>query len=340
MAGKIFINYRRGDSIGMAGRLHDRLVQTFGRDNLFMDVDHIPVGVDFATHLNDQLAACDVMLVVIGPDWLRAKDKAGQRRLHQPDDFVAIEITAALARDISVIPVLVERARMPRASELPDALKLLARRQAAEIRHASFGRDSKALVARMCEALGTPIAEVETAGVIEPEERAMIAGVMRLGDRPVRAVMTPRHNVEMIDLSEGLEQVRRRMMDSVHSRCPVHDRSPDKILGVLQVRDVLVASVRGERPDLHALVRAAPVVADTVDTLDVVDILKRSIVHMALVYDEYGHFEGIVTSADILEAIVGDFQTDKGPPEPELGRRHHVPLEPGRSRGGMTATHH
>ena len=103
-------------------------------------------------------------------------------------------------------------------------------------------------------------------------------------------------------------------MDSVHSRFPVHDRSPDKILGVLQVRDVLVASVRGARPDLHALVRAAPVVADTVDTLDVVDILKRSIVHMALVHDEYGHFEGIVTSADILEAIVGDFRTEKGLP--------------------------
>ena len=71
---------------------------------------------------------------------------------------------------------------------------------------------------------------------------------------------------------------------------------------VLQVRDVLVASVRGERPDLHALVRAAPVVADTVDALDVVDIMKRSVVHMALVHDEHGHFEGIVTSSDILEA--------------------------------------
>lgn len=117
-----------------------------------MDVDR--VGVDFATHLNDQVAACDVMLVVIGPNWLRAKDKAGQRRLHQPDDFVAIEIMAALTRNIRVIPVLIEGARMPQASELPDALKPLARRQAAEIRHASFGRDAEALVVRMREAFG------------------------------------------------------------------------------------------------------------------------------------------------------------------------------------------
>ena len=154
MAVKIFINYRRDDSIGMAGRLHDRLAQTFGRDNLFMDVDHIPVGADFVTYLNDQVAACDVILVIIGPNWLRVKDKAGQRRLHQSDDFVAIEIAAALARDIRVIPVLVEGVRMPKASDLPDSLKPLARRQAVEMRHAHFGKDAEALLARMGEALG------------------------------------------------------------------------------------------------------------------------------------------------------------------------------------------
>ena len=154
MAGKIFINYRRDDSIGMAGRLHDRLAQAFGRDNLFMDVDHIPVGVDFVAHLNSQVAACDVILVVIGRNWLKAKDKAGQRRLHQPEDFVAIEISAALARDIRVIPILVDGARMPKESELPDSLKPLVRRQAAEVRHAHFGKDAETLVARMRETLG------------------------------------------------------------------------------------------------------------------------------------------------------------------------------------------
>jgi hypothetical protein len=161
MAGKIFINYRRDDSIGMAGRLHDRLAQEFGRDNLFIDVDHIPFGVDFVAHLNNQVAACGAMLVIIGPNWLTAKDEAGERRLDQPDDFVSIEIAAALARDIRVIPVLVDGARMPRASELPDALKPLTRRQAAEVRHAHFGRDVQTLVTRMREVFGdkAPVAD-------------------------------------------------------------------------------------------------------------------------------------------------------------------------------------
>jgi hypothetical protein len=152
MAGKIFINYRRDDSIGMAGRLHDRLALTFGRDNLFMDLDHIPVGEDFEVHLNRQVAECNVVLVVIGPNWLNAKDESGGRRLDNPDDFVAIEIAAALARGIRVIPVLVDGARMPKASELPDSLKPLARRQAAEVRHAHFGQDAETLVARMRDA--------------------------------------------------------------------------------------------------------------------------------------------------------------------------------------------
>ena len=115
MTGKIFISYRRDDSIGTAGRLHDRLAQTFGRKNLFMDIDHIPAGVDFEAHLNSQLAECGVILVVIGSKWLKVKDKAGQRRLYQQGDFVAIEVAAALARNILVIPVLVDGTPLPKA---------------------------------------------------------------------------------------------------------------------------------------------------------------------------------------------------------------------------------
>ena len=98
----------------MAGQLHELLAQTLGRNRVFMGIHDIPPGVDFLAFLSGQVAACDVMLVVIGPNWLTAEDEAGQRRLDQPDDFVAIEIAAALARDIHVIPVLVEGARMPR----------------------------------------------------------------------------------------------------------------------------------------------------------------------------------------------------------------------------------
>jgi len=102
MAGKIFINYRREDSISTAGRLHDRLVQAFGREDLFMDVDHIPAGVDFVDHLASQVAVSDVFLAVIGPAWLDAKDDDGHRRFDNPDDFVAIEIAERLpAKSVS-----------------------------------------------------------------------------------------------------------------------------------------------------------------------------------------------------------------------------------------------
>src|SRR5262245_3610074 len=153
MAGKIFINYRRDDSIGTAGRLHDRLAQMFGRKNLFMDVDHIPAGVDFVDHLHSQVAACDVFLVIIGPNWLNAKDDRGRRRFDNPDDFVTIEIAAALARDVRVIPVLVDGARTPQADELPDPIRPLVRRHAVEVRNTQFGRDAEALVNKVREAL-------------------------------------------------------------------------------------------------------------------------------------------------------------------------------------------
>jgi hypothetical protein len=152
--GTIFINYRRDDSISTAGRLYDRLSQTFGRKNIFMDVDHIPAGVDFVAHLNSQVAACNIILVVIGLHWLEAKDENGGRRLDNPDDFVVIEIATALARNIRVIPVLVDGARMPKAGELPSSLKALARRQAVEVRQLHFGRDAEALIERVNEALG------------------------------------------------------------------------------------------------------------------------------------------------------------------------------------------
>ena len=119
-----------------------------------MDVDHIPAGVDFVTHLNSQVAACNIILVVIGPHWLEAKDENGGRRLDNPDDFVVIEIATALARNIRVIPVLVDGARMPKAGELPNSLKALARRQAVEVRQLHFGRDAEALLERVNEALG------------------------------------------------------------------------------------------------------------------------------------------------------------------------------------------
>jgi putative hemolysin len=171
------------------------------------------------------------------------------------------------------------------------------------------------------EEIRSLMAEAETAGVLEPDERAMIAGVMRLGDRPVRAIMTPRREVDMLDLTADPDEIRRTIVESVHSRLPAHAGTPEEMLGIVQAKDLLDAYLRGERPDLRAQVRPAPNVPDTVDALDVLDVIKGSPVHMALVHDEYGQFEGIVTNADILEAITGAFRTDEGWVEPEAVRR-------------------
>lgn len=165
------------------------------------------------------------------------------------------------------------------------------------------------------EEIRTLIAEAETAGVLEPGERAMIAGVMRLGDRPVRGVMTRRSEVDMIDLTGDPDAIRTKIVESIHSRLPVYKGKPEEMLGVIQAKDLLDAYMRGERPDVSAFVRQAPIVPDSVYALDAVETIKKSSVHIALVFDEYAHFEGIVTDADILEAIVGDFRTEEGPPE-------------------------
>jgi formylglycine-generating enzyme required for sulfatase activity len=148
---RIFINYRREDALAAAGRLHDRFIQAFGRKDLFMDVDAIPAGADFVTHLEEQVAACDVFISVIGPSWLNIKDAEGNRRLDDPGDFVAIEIAAALKRGIRVIPILLDGARMPSASELPEGLKPLSRRNAFKISNEQFGRDVTALIEKIRE---------------------------------------------------------------------------------------------------------------------------------------------------------------------------------------------
>jgi formylglycine-generating enzyme required for sulfatase activity len=156
MSTKVFISYRRDDSAGHAGRVHDRLVQELGRDVLFMDVDGIPLGADFVEVLRAEVAACDVLLAIIGPDWLEALDEAGNRRLENAHDFVRIEIATALKRGIPVIPILLEGTAMPEAEHLPDDLKALARRQALDVSHASFQTDLDKLVRQLRGTIGPP----------------------------------------------------------------------------------------------------------------------------------------------------------------------------------------
>jgi TIR domain len=146
MAAKVFISYRRTDSAGYSGRVMDRLDRELGRDLVFMDVDAIPLGTNFSKVLHEEVAKCGVLLAVIGSNWLDARDESGNRRLDNPNDFVRIEIAAALQRNIPVIPILLEGARIPKADELPEDLKELALRNGMEVRHASFQDDMNRLI--------------------------------------------------------------------------------------------------------------------------------------------------------------------------------------------------
>jgi len=149
------------------------------------------------------------------------------------------------------------------------------------------------------------IAEGTQSGVFEPEEQELLSGVMRLGDRRARALMTPRNDLVLIDLSWEPERIRRTLRDSPHSRFPVHRGDPGEIIGVVQAKDLLNLQLDGEAFDAARVVRPLEVVPDGAPALQVLAVLKRSAIHMALVVDEYGSVKGIVTATDILVAILG-----------------------------------
>jgi hypothetical protein len=153
MAGKIFVNYRRGDDPGNTGRLFDRLQEAFQPEQLFMDVDSIAPGLDFVRVLEEQVGQCDALLAVIGKGWLDARDDTGARRLDNPEDFVRIEIESALKQNKRVIPVLVGDTHMPRPEELPEAIRPLARRNAVRLSHERFRADAQGLIKALQRAL-------------------------------------------------------------------------------------------------------------------------------------------------------------------------------------------
>ena len=161
------------------------------------------------------------------------------------------------------------------------------------------------------EELHLIVAEASNAGVIEESERAIISGVVRLADRPVREVMTPRTEVAWIDADADEAELRDAMADMAHSRLPVADGSVDNIIGVITARDVVAALIAGRPCDPRALMRSAPVVPDQMDAMNALEVLRSSEVPMVLVHDEYGHFEGIVTPADLLAAIAGSFVSNQ-----------------------------
>ena len=164
--GRIFISYRREETAYPAGWLFDRLADQFGQAQVFKDIDSIEPGDDFVETITAAVGSCDVLLALIGDQWLTMTDGAGQRRLDDPNDFVRLEVEAALARQVRVVPILVGHARMPRTEELPASLAPLVRRQALELSPSRFETD----FARLLRVLQKTLAQTQQPTVDPAEE--------------------------------------------------------------------------------------------------------------------------------------------------------------------------
>ncbi len=172
------------------------------------------------------------------------------------------------------------------------------------------------------EELHLVVAEAHQAGVLEESERAIISGVVRLADRPTREVMTPRTEVDWLDADSTPEEIRQRLLETSHSRLPVAEGSVDKLIGVVQLRDIVAAQIEGRPLNLRDLVLEAPVVPDQMDAMDALAVLRSAEVPMAFVHDEYGHFDGLLTPGDMLAAMAGNFASDRdGDSDPPLVER-------------------
>ena len=163
------------------------------------------------------------------------------------------------------------------------------------------------------EELHMLFAEATRTGIIETEQHQMLQGVVRLAQRPVREVMTPRTDLDWIDVNADEEAIRALLDESPHSVWPVADGSPDKVMGLVRVREVLGAMLAGGGIELVSLMRKAEVVPDQLDAVDALRVLQQADIAMAMVHDEYGHLDGIVTPVDLLTALVGDFASDQDP---------------------------
>ena len=181
------------------------------------------------------------------------------------------------------------------------------------------GRGEQGLSA---EELQMIFAEATRSGVIEEQERAILSGIMRMTVRPVRELMTPRTELDWIDRNGSEEDMQRMIADTPHSLLPVGEGSADKMLGVIKVREALAMQVAGKPMNLDALIRKTEVIPDQLDAMDALRVLQRAGTAMAMVHDEYGHLEGIITPADLLAAIAGSFAShqDEGD-EPLLVER-------------------
>ncbi len=233
----VFISYRREDCPGHAGRLFDHLRARFGGASVFMDVTDIEAGVDFVDVLQRAVGSCDVLLAVMGREWLTCTDRNGRRRLDDPHDFIRLEVGIALTRNVRVIPVLVEGAVMPTASELPSDLEGLTRRQAVELRDGRWNADVESLAGVLDRVLGSRTAGNESTGTVDgtrlcggsPRQHvvaALVAVVMLVRPRRLDAICSL-----WFSLGRAPQPVRRSATLSRQNRHALHlrDLKPGRI---------------------------------------------------------------------------------------------------------------
>jgi len=254
---------------------------------------------------------------------------AERLRLLGLDDDVALSLGYALVIGLTTYASLIIGELVPKQFALrsPETVAMIVARPMAFLARATaplvwlldgstalvfrlLGLDREAESQVTAEELQLIVAEASKSGVIEESERAIISGVVRLADRPVREVMTPRTDVDWIDADSDARSLRARLLETPHTRLPVGLGSVEEIIGVVQARDIMSALLRRQKIDIRALMRAVEVVPDQVDAMDALEVLRRSDVPMVMVHDEYGHFEGIVTPSDLLSAIAGNFASD------------------------------
>ncbi|MGB7408443.1 MAG: hemolysin family protein, partial [Pontixanthobacter sp.] len=174
-----------------------------------------------------------------------------------------------------------------------------------------FGHQPDGQSSVTAEELHMIFADATNSGVIEADQHQILTGAVRLAERPVREVMTPRTEVDWIDVKSDEADVRKAIEGSPHSLLPVADASPDRILGIVKVREIMALLIAGKKINLKRLMKKAEIVPDQLDAMDALRVLQQAEVAMAMVHDEYGHLDGIVTPIDLLTALVGQFVSDQ-----------------------------